>query len=551
MARLDRLAPVKEVAQIGAAIGREFPHRLVEQVAMMDEAALPDALERLVGAELLFRRGSPPNATYTFKHALVQDTAYASLLRARRQAIHERIATVLVANDPERAESAPELVAHHYTEAGQFEKAIPYWNRAGHHAATRPADTEAREHLQKALSLLKDLPESSERDRQELEILIGLGPVVMNMKGSAAPEVGEIYSRARDLCDRLGQPDQLFPALWGLWLHNHMAGQSKIALSLAHEAIALAESLSNEDFVLQAHHAAWTSQQHLGDFVAVVSHADRGLELYDVERHQRHTFTYGGHDPGICAATQGAIASWFLGYPEQAEKRAEKGLELAPKVPHTFTTAHALATIAQLRLLRREPERALQILDDLILFSEEHTLTLWWANGQILQSWALSQMGRAAEVLGDLREGIRIRRAAGSRVRLSLHLAALAHALAQAGETGDAQAVIAEALAEVETTDERTWESVIHWMKGQILGAQSVADLDGAAACYERARSIAKRQSAKSMELRAAMSLAELREKDGLDDEARDLVAPIYAWFTEGFETPDLKEAKRLLDRLG
>ena len=550
-ARLDRSAPVKDIAQIGAAIGREFPHRLLAKVASLSEEDLTHAVGELVRADLVFRRGSPPDAIYVFKHALVRDTAYASLLRAKRQAIHERIATALAAEYPESVNTEPELLAHHYTEAGLGEQAIPYWQRAGRRAAERVADAEAREHLQRALKLLRELPESSARDERELEILILLGPVLMNTEGSSSEKVRDTYLRARDLCDRLGERAQRFPVIWGLWAHAIQVGEFSSALGLAHEALEVAESLGNEDFLLQAHHAAWTCQSWLADHSDVVAHADKGLALYDVRRHRAHTFTYGGHDPGVCAAVQSATALWFLGYPDRAGKRGELALQLAAAVAYAFSTAVAFAMVGHLHLLRREPERGLQLADELIHFCDDHGLSIWRANGQVMRSWALSEMGRASEAVDDLRAAIRQRRAAGGgRSRVPLHLAALAQALAQVGEAAEAHRVIEEAADEMEKSGERTCEAFIHWVKGQIYSARPQQDLKRAVACYQETCVIARRQRARSMELRAATSLADLWSREGRKADARDLLAPIYEWFTEGFDTPDLKDAKALLDRL-
>jgi predicted ATPase/class 3 adenylate cyclase len=550
MARLDRLAPVKEVAQIGAAIGREFQYRLIADVSSLKDEELKDALDQLAGSELLFCRGSPPDASYQFKHALVQDAAYGSLLRAKRQEIHQRIAAVLEAKYPQRVETEPELLAHHYTEGGLIDSAVPCWQRAGKHAAERSADAEAHEHLRQASKLLEDMPNSQQRREQELDTLIALGPVLMNLKGSASPDVQDAYLRARSLCDQVGQPSQRFPVLWGLWLHYQVAGKSKDALALAHEAIDLAKSLSGNDFLLQALHAAWTTHERLAEFEVALAHADQGLALYDVDQHRRHAFTYGGHDPGVCAALQGAVASWFLGYPDQANRRCARALELADAVAHSFSKAETLAYVALLCLLRREPQRALPFLDELMDFSSDSGLTLWRANGQILRSWAFSEMGRASEVLDDFRKATEQRQSMGSQVRSSLYLAAMAHALARVGETAEAESAIGQALDQIDETSERTWETVVHWVRGEIFALAPDPNLGRAAACYQEASEIARQQGARSMELRATVSLAGLWLREGRKNEARDLLAPVYDWFTEGFDTADLKEAKILLDRL-
>lgn len=551
MARLDRLAPAKEVAQIGAAIGREFTHRLLAKVSSLNEDDLTHALGELIRADLVFRRGSAPDAVYAFKHALVRDTAYASLLRAKRQAIHWRIATALAEEHPEGANTQPELLAHHYTEAGLGELAIPHWREAGRRAAQRVADAEARAHLEQALKLLRELPEGAARDERELEILILLGPVLMNIVGSASVTVRDAYVRARDLCERGGERAQRFPVIWGLWANAIQGGEFASALRFAHEALELAESLGNEDFLLQAHHAAWTCQSWVGDHRSTLAHADKGLALYDVRRHRAHAFTYGGHDPGGCAALHSAWSLWFLGYPDRADKRSELALQLAPAVAHTFSTAMTLAMASLMHLVRREPNRGLERADEAIRFCDVHGLPVWRANGLVLHSWARAELGRASEVVDDLRSAIRQRQAAGGgRARVPLYLAALGQALAQVGEAAEARRVIDEAIAEMEKSGERWFESFIHWVNGQVYAASGQQDLGRAAACYEVAREIARRQTAMSMELRAATSLAELWSQDGRRTEARSLLAPIYEWFTEGFDTPDLKDARALLDRL-
>jgi adenylate cyclase len=380
--------------------------------------------------------------------------------------------------------------------------------------------------------------------------LITLGPVLMNLKGSASPDVGDAYLRARNLCDRAGHPSQRFPVLWGLWLHYQMAAKSKKALALAHEAIDLAESLSGDDFLLQAHHAAWATHLGLADFETALTHAGQGLALYDVDRHRRHAFAYGGHDPGVCAAVLSAIASWFLGYPDQANKRSARALELASALAHSISKADALAYAALLCLLRREPERALLLSNELINLSSDNGLTLWRANGQILRSWTFSELGKASKVLNDFREAIEHRQSMGSQLRSSLYLAAMAHELARVGETVEAESTIGQALGQMEEMGERTWETFIHWVKGEIFATAPETDLSRAAACYQDASEIARRQGAKSMELRATLSLASLWLKEGRKNEARDFPAPVHDWFTEGFDPPDLTDAKALLDDL-
>jgi predicted ATPase len=323
-----------------------------------------------------------------------------------------------------------------------------------------------------------------------------------------------------------------------------------LALGLAQEALVLAESLGNEDYLLQAHHAAWTCQAWLGDHAALLTHTERGLAIYDVSRHRAHAFTYGGHDPGMCAAASAAISLWLLGYPDQASERSRGALEIASAVAHPFSTAHALAYAAHLHLLRREPARALGIADDLIAFCEAHGLTLWRANGQVVRGWALSESGRGAEGLDDFRAAVRQRQKAGAHARLSLHLAGLAHVLARAGAFAEAFEALDAAVEVQGKTGEETWGAVIDWIRGQMFALLPQPDLARAAECYQRACELARRQSTRSVELRAATSLAELWSEQGRKADARALLAPIRGWFTEGLDTPDLEDAKALLTRL-
>lgn len=549
-ARLDRLGTPREVVQIGAGIGRTFDYDLLSRIVSLDGSALDAALDELVRSDLLKVRGTPPDARYAFKHALVQDTAYRSLLRGPRAELHGRIAAALEESFPEMVEHEPETLAHHHTAAGHVEVAVAYWQRAGERAAERSADVEANRHLQQALQMLEDLPESEERWRRELEILIARGPILMNLQGSASSEVRDAYVRARELCDRSAQPRQRFPVLWGLWLNHHIGGDAEAALELAHEAIGLAEDLSDRDLLLQAHHAAWTSQMGRADFCSVVEHADQGLALYDLDRHRAQIFTYGGHDAGVCAGALSAHAQWFIGFADQALERSHNSVALARRTDHPFSIAQAMHYGAMLRMLRREPADAAEISKQLIEFSAENGLAIWRANGAVLQGWARSVAEPSAEELNAFREAVSEREKTGSRLRHAIHLAALAHALSLMGEDAEARQTIEQALREADRTGERSWDTLIHWFNGEVLNAGSDQGSDLAEACYQRAFDVARRQRAKTMELRAATSLARIEAEKGREREARELLTPVYGWFTEGFDTADLKVAKSLLDAL-
>jgi class 3 adenylate cyclase/tetratricopeptide (TPR) repeat protein len=318
LARLDRLAAAKVVAQLGAMIGRTFAYDLLQAVAPLDAANLRGALAQLVEAEVVAQRGLPPQATYTFKHALIQDTAYQSLLKSTRQQYHHRIAQALEQHLPDTAERYPELVAQHYTEAGLVAQAIPYWQRAGEHALTYSAYQEAVSHLTTALALLTTLPETPQRSQQELTMQMTLGMALRATKGAGAPEVERLYTRARELCGQVGEPSQLFRVLWGLWMVYNSRGDYQTQRALGEQLLSLAQRLHDPDLLLEAHHALWTTLFRGGELAAARPHLEQGLQLYEPERHRAHATLYSGHDPGVCCRNVAAPALWFLGYPDQA-----------------------------------------------------------------------------------------------------------------------------------------------------------------------------------------------------------------------------------------
>jgi predicted ATPase len=293
MARLDRLATAKEVAQLGATLGREFAYELIEAVSPLDAASLRQALGKLVDAELLHQRGQPPHARYIFKHALIQDAAYQSLLKSTRQRYHEQIARAIEEHLPETMETQPELLAHHYTEAGRAEQALRYWQDAGKRAVQRSANVEAINHLTRGLELLKTLPDSPEHARQELAFQIALGVPLRAIKGFAAPEVGNAYARALELCHREGQTSQLVPVLRGLWEFHELRAEYEKARELGEQLVTLAARLEDKAALLVAHDVMGDTLFWLGEFAAARSHLEQGAALYDVRHRQSHILLYG------------------------------------------------------------------------------------------------------------------------------------------------------------------------------------------------------------------------------------------------------------------
>ena len=427
MARLDRLATAKEVAQLGATLGREFDYELIEAVSPLDAASLRQALAKLVDAELLYQRGQPPQARYVFKHALIQDAAYQSLLKSTRQRYHEQIARAMEERLPETIETQPELLAHHYSEAGRVEQALPYWQDAGKRAVQRSANVEAINHLTRGLELLKTLPDSPEHARRELTLLIALGVPLRAIKGFAAPEVGKAYARALELCQREGETSQLVPVLRGLWEFHELRAEYGTARELGEQLLALAEQVQDPGALLVAHDVMGDTLLWLGEFAAARSHLEQGAALYDVQQRQSHIFLY-GYDSGVACLGFGAWALWFLGYPDQALRRAQDALSVARELAHPFSLAFGLQFVAQLHHYRREYALARDLATEVIAVSSEQGFPLWSGMGTIVRGWALAKEGRGIEGLAQVRQGIAEWQVTGFELEWPHFLALLAEA---------------------------------------------------------------------------------------------------------------------------
>ena len=549
MARLDRLATVKSLAQLGATLGREFSYELLQAVSPWDEGTLQHGLQQLVEAEFLYQRGLPPQAIYLFKHALIQDTAYQSLLRSTRQQHHQRIAQVLEAQFPDICETQPELLAQHYTEAGLLAPAIPHWQRAGQRAIQRSANVEAIGHLTKGLELLKTLPDTPERTQLELDLQIALGPVLMNTKGPAAPEVERAYARARELCQQVGETPQLFPMLWGLWYFHNGRAAHQTAQELGEQLLSLAQHIQDSACLVVAHRALGNTLYHLGELTGARAHLEQGMALYDPQQHRALAFLYGQDLAVICRAWD-ALALWLLGYPDQALQRIHEALTLARDMGHLSSLAYALDWAAMLHRFRREGDAAQERAVAAITLSTEQGFAVYLAWGTIVQGWSLAEQGQGAEGTAQIRQGLATSQAMGLQAVLPYHLALLAEAYGKSGQGAEGLRVLAEALLMVNNTGERNYEAELYRLKGELLLQQGMEGDEEAETCFRQALAIARRQQAKSLELRAAMSLGRLWQRQGKCEAARELLAPIYGWFTEGFDTADLQEAKELLKAL-
>jgi predicted ATPase len=551
LARLDRLAPAKEVAQIGAAIGREFTYELLAAVAPLGHDELRDGLNRLVEAELVFRQGTPPQATYSFKHALVRDVAYETLLKSRRQQLHGRIAGVLREGYPEVIEAKPELMARHCAEAGLANEAIQYIIKAGRQALERSANAEAAGHLGKGLILLGALPPGPERDAVELNLLVALGPPLVATKGFTDPEVEKIYLRARALCQELGNTTELVPVLVGLANIHLLRAELRQARELGEECLTLAQHHDDPGVRMAAHRLLGSTLHFLGEFPQARAQLEQANAVR--ERYQRRfdASLYLISGSRVYCRSIFARVLWALGYPEQALGSSDVALRLAEETSHSHTLAQALSLAAAFHLDRRDVERTECLAREAVALAAEHDFPYWRATGHLWWGWALVQRRNIEKGLAQIRESLVQFRAKGSVQTIPHALSVLAEVYGQAGEPQKGLEALAEALVVLERTNERRREAEIHRLRGELLLALPGPPWGEAEGCFAHALAVGREQNAKMWELRAATSLARLWARQGRRLEAHDLLAPIYGWFTEGFDTADLKDAKALLDELG
>jgi class 3 adenylate cyclase len=546
MARLDRLgSAAKEIAQIGAVLGREFAYELIEPVAQRPETELQAGLDQLCEAELLFCRGIAPHASYLFKHALVQDAAYSTLLRGRRQALHARVATALEEHFAELLERQPELLAYHLTEAGNTERATNHWLKAGQYATARLAHLEAVRHFERGLAILAALPEGPTRDGREIELQLARGLSLFTAEGYGSAGAAEAYARARELAEQRSDPYQVFMAVYGLWQSANGAGNILDCRRLSNRLQQLTAGEADDEVRLQAHHSAWATCVYAGELAAARELCEAGRPLYDPKRHRSHRLLYGGHDPGVCAGKAGGQVHWLLGYPEKGLALGNESLALAEHIAHPFTLVDTLLANTMLHLDCGAPEVALQRLGAAEALASEQRLG-FTMEPRFLRGAALIAQGAFEEAVACLREGLASRLGA-LRFR-PYAFANLAEALARQGQHGAALTAARDGRRTQEQTGQRQGEAEIRRFEG--IALSGLNRLEESQNALEEALRVARRQEAKSYELRAAASLARLWGEQGRRAEAYDLLAPIYGWFTEGFDTADLKQAKALLEEL-
>ena len=546
MARLDRLAPVKEVAQIGACIGREFDHELLAEVVSMPEAELAAALDRLVAAELVFRRGLPPAATYIFKHALVRDAAYESLLKRRRQDLHAQIGTSIETLFPQLVEVQPELVARHFGEAGLAEKAIPYWLRAGRIAAARSANMEAIAHLRSGLECAQALSPGASRARFELSLQLALGGPLIATKGFASREAEAAYQRAQELSRELQSEPDLLLALRGLGYVYHVRANLRGATSLVDETLALAKRSGDPVLLAEADHFAGLISFHLGEFQSGRERLKRSADAGEC-RGRYHSEVYGINMSVFCRAYI-SHCDWHLGYPVRSLKVAEEGLALARDISHPFSIALALNYLGMLHQFRRESCAALKAAVEAHDICAEYRFDYYGAWSSLVRAWAIAECGQLEEGLAAYDAALEDFRRTSAGLRIPHHLGLLAELHRKAGKPTAGLRIIDEALAIADANSESWCSAELHRERGELLLLAAREDAENQADCeFETAIETAAAQRAKLPELRASLAHARLQAARGKRQQARDILAPIYGWFSEGLETRDLEGARMLL----
>jgi predicted ATPase/class 3 adenylate cyclase len=549
MARLDRLGAVKELAQLAAVVGREFPYELL-QVLVADESSLLRGLQQLTDTELVYQRGAPPEARYFFKHALVQDAAYQSLLKSKRKQLHTQIAQVLETQFPEIVNAHPELVAHHYTQAERPQSAIYYWREAGMRASARAAHAEAIQHFTAALNLMSQLPEEVERDRIELAIQVQLGLSLAARKGYAAPEVEQTYNRARDLCARLGESADLFPVVRGLCTFYIVRDEQKTARELAEQCLRLAQATRNETYLIEGYTALGYVACYQGELETATAALQEGVTLYNSHRgEQLPSLT--PQDPGVACLSLLALVWWLQGETEQALRHIHDARVLAQQLKQPFNVTYVHAYKAMLHQLLRQPVEAAKSARAVIQISEEHGFDVWLGAGVLHLGIAQGELGEHEEGITLIRQTLAAWRAGGAELLRPYFLAGLVETYLAAGQYEEAMMAVSEALAHVGRHGERFYESTLYRLRGEARLARAAEAWGEAEADFQSAITIAHSQKAKALELQATISLSRCLRAQGKQDDARRLLHGIVRQFPQGENSLDLQEARELLAELG
>ena len=544
MARLDQLGPAKPIAQVAGAIGREFSYELLEAVAMLAPERLREGLRALEQSGLVHAEPRLPVESYAFKHALVQEAAYQSLLRSRRRELHLRIAEALESRFPQTARDAPELVAHHWTEAGAVEQAVAGWLAAGQRACERSEYREAIGHLRKGLELVPRLSDPDEQRSRELTLLLALGPALIMAEGAGTPEVGRLYVRALELCARLPESAPHFVAHWGWWRvsMDHRMGRAR-----ADKLLALAHNLGDSALLVQAHHSQWATLYMLGAHTECCRHIEAGLELYDPNHHHRHAALYGGHDARVCGLGERALALWLLGYPQEALVHVQSALAWAQQLRHVGSQAHAMDYAVVLHKFRRDVNAVYHGAGKLVAYASEQKLRVHRAKGAFFRGWARAILEDVDGGLSEMLDAIASEQSTDTPGDFTVYYEMLAETYGRAGRYDEGLHAVDEAFAQAARCGIVFWNAELHRRRGELLLA-SGGENAAAVACFQEALTCARSQEARSLELRAAIRLAQLHRQARELQAADAILRPVYESYTEGFDTPDLIEARELLE---
>ena len=549
--RIDRLpGPMKELVQTISVLGKDFSLELVKAVTPVAEDELSRMLSALQLSEFIYEQPGFTDVAYSFKHALTQEVAYNSVLSERRRRLHERAGEAIEILFAIRLDDHIAELAHHYSRSTNAAKALTYLKSAGELAVRRSANGEAAVVFNSALQILERLPETPERDQQELDLLIELGPALMSIKGFAAAECEAVYRRASDLCRRIGETPRLYTVLWGQWMSRSVQARWDEALDLAHKLLAIANSTEDRELLVEAHHASWNAFTLMGDLAKSEFHVKEGLALYDPAHHGGLFSRFGGHDPGVCAYGHGSINLWLLGNSEQSLTRIREALSLAEQLKNYHTTVRGRAAAAWLFQLRRDPAATAHHAKVAVELASEHGLPFWQAFANLMMGWSLSESGRDSEGIALMRQALAQYRNTGAEEHYSYFLLLLAESLLKQGQVDQSLDLLAQAETVFKSNGERFHESEVYRLQAESLLRQSRSDREAAEGKLRAAVSVSKQQGAKAWQLRTTMSLVRLLSDTARRDEASATLAEIYNRFTEGFDTPDLKDAKALLDEL-
>jgi predicted ATPase len=550
-ARIDRLPPEeKRLLQCAAVVGKDVPFALLQAIADQPDEEINRGLIRLQAAEFLYETSLFPEVEYTFKHALTHEVAYGSLLQERRRLLHIRIVETIERLYPGRLDEQVERLAHHAFRGEVWNKAVFYLHKAGKKAAARSANQEAAAYFQHSLDGLEHLPQSREILEKAIDIRVDLGPALMATKGNGAPEVEETYTKARELCVRVGETLKLFPVLWGLSrMYNHR-GDLQVARDLGEQLLAMARRVQDPTLLLEAHHTLWAILASLGELSAAQMHAQQGIVSYNKEQHRHLAFLYGGHDPGVCCRTHAARQLWLLGYPDQALRRSQEALALARELAHAFSLALSLLWEAWVYQQRGETQTAQDRTEALLAIATEHGFPRFLVQGTFLRACLLVERGQMQQGIAQMRLAAAVPPVTSIGRERAYFFALMAEAFRRGGESAEGLRTVTGELDRARKTGGHFYDAELHRIKGELLLSQTVPTEKQAETCFREAIDVSRRQSAKSLELRAAMSLARLWQKQGKNEQARQMLAGIYNWFTEGFETADLHQARALLEKL-